>query len=223
MCNCFCHSDCGTTNCYGVWWRWWWTWRFAHVWSHQPFMVTEYHNSCQYHDLCDRQPDTFQLQDHHRLRSIDSKCNHRNDHLELDGNMRKSFFLTVTIVMLLLVVATSGAVVTRNLPTVTVASQKLPNAVILTPGTTSYRQFSATCYSALVNMTALNNSTTIQSIAFQSFFIVIILPNQPVGNTTNTSFFSPNNLLTSIALFPPSPNPIPVTMQISFNNVCIPT
>ncbi len=124
--------------------------------------------------------------------------------------------------MLLLVVATSGAVVTRNLPTVTVASQKLPNAVILTPGTTSYRQFSATCYSALVNMTALNNSTTIQSIAFQSFFIVIILPNQPVGNTTNTSFFSPNNLLTSIALFPPSPNPIPVTMQISFNNVCIP-
>jgi hypothetical protein len=101
-------------------------------------------------------------------------------------------------------------------------TQTLLGPVVLTPGTSIYKQLSTVCYALVVNMTVLNNSTTVQSIQFQSFFITIILPNQPVGNTTNTSFFSPNNLLTSILLFPPSPSPIPIIMQISYNNVCLP-
>jgi len=132
---------------------------------------------------------------------------------------RRQYLLkTVPILIILLPLLAVSMIASAN------NAQTLENiSVTLTPGVTTFKQIAPSCYSAIVNMTVTNNSTTIRTISFKSFYIVIVLPNQPVGNTTNTSFFSPNNQLAHIILFPPSPEAIPVVMQISFINICLPS
>jgi hypothetical protein len=104
----------------------------------------------------------------------------------------------------------------------------LPYQVILTPNITSYKQIAPNCYSAIVNMTVTNNSTTIQYIDFQFFKIVVVQPNQIVGNNTINSFHLPNNKINTVTLFPPMLNssqilvPLSVIMEISFNSICLP-
>jgi hypothetical protein len=104
----------------------------------------------------------------------------------------------------------------------------LPSQIIVTPGTSSYKQISTNCYSAIVNMTVTNNSTIISAIEFQWFKIVIVQPNEVIANTTTNSFNIPNNKINTVTLFPPMANatgflvPLPVIMEISFNNICLP-
>jgi hypothetical protein len=113
---------------------------------------------------------------------------------------------------------TAGTSPSAISPLVSTPKLTLSGLTTLNPGVTKYASISSNCYSVLVNMTALTNSTTLQVVEFSYFYITIILPNQVVGNTTNTSFFKSNNLISEALLFPT----IPVVMQISFYGVCLP-
>jgi hypothetical protein len=156
--------------------------------------------------------------------------------------MRKPVFLAIIMVAILVtgIVPVShleagkknpiSAITPVSASKVTISSNSLvlPYQVIVTPGTSSYKQIAANCYSAIVNATVVNNSTSIQYLDFQDFRIVIVQPNQVIANNTIGSSNLPNNLINTVTLYPPmlnatrSLNPVPVIMEISFENLCLP-